>query len=316
MDTGTWLTATRVARLPIVLRAIRTHPPPGLPADRAERIVWRTCGGPLDDASGLITALQQAELISTGGTTLRLSKLGRRVATQDHHHGGTILARSLIRSGLFAEQARRLTEVSRIDAETGDMACTRQTAIDNCPQLVGLLRRFPGVVWEEELRVPAGLGSELREIWALLPASAPLKDDKRKAIGNRGELYSYHLEQLSTEDSTMIHWVAQDDEGLGYDIEDVSGSVERLIEVKASTSAEARFYLSANEWEVAHRHEEHYEIHFWGGINLDRTPAEEYKSLRDAGYPIVYPHVSRQLREGALCARPTHYVVEPASPGS
>lgn len=311
MDTGAWLTAVHVARLPQILTAIHRHPPPGIPADRADRIVWRSCNGPLNEVPQLIIILTLAELVSSG-STLRLTKTGRRVATQDHQHNGTLLAQALIRSGFFADQVRRLTELSQIHHESGEMICRRSVAIENCPQLAGLLRRFPGVSWEEELRVPAFLRSVLVEIWALLPTLSLEKIDQRKAIGNRGELYSYYFEQLRADDPNTTRWVARDDESLGYDIEDIATKPQRRIEVKASRAAESRFFLSANELNVACSHGEHYEIHFWGTINLDQTPADEYHRLRVAGYPIIYGNLSQRLKEGSLIARPTQYLIESA----
>ncbi len=221
--------------------------------DRAERIVWRSCGGPLDEARELIDLLVRAELISTGHT-LRLTREGRRIATQDHQHGGTLLGRTLIRVGFFADQVRRLIELGRVDRGSGDLRCSRHVALEAGPQLVGVLRRFPGVEWKPELRIPAALLEELIDVWALLPDRAPPTDDSRTAIGDRGELYSYRLERLRSEDSNKIRWVARDDDSLGYDIEDLSVTPQRRIEAKASASRETRFILSANEWDVAHRH--------------------------------------------------------------
>ena len=71
-----------------------------------------------------------------------------------------------------------------------------------------------------------------------------------------------------------------------------------------------RFIFSANEWKVAHRYKEEYEIHFWGGIDLARMPADEYEELRAAGYPMVYKNVPQQLAEGALTALPIQYLLE------
>ena len=150
----------------------------------------------------------------------------------------------------------------------------------------------------------------LVEIWALLPTRTLEKIDHRKAIGDRGELYSYYFEQSRADDANSIRWVARDDESLGYDIEDVSKKPQRRIEVKASRAAESRFYLSANELNVACSHGENYEIHFWGTIDLDRTPADEYQRLRAEGYPIIYRNVSQRLEEGSLIAQPTQYLVE------
>lgn len=309
--TGSWLTAARVARLPFVLHAIRSHRPPGVPAQRAERVVWRSCGGPLDEVPRLIAVLAQAKLVSSG-STLRLTKEGRLVATQDHQHGGTMLARALIRASLFADQARRLAELSQADEESGGISCRRRTATENAPQLVGLLRRFDGVIWEAKLCIPASLKGEITEIWALLPARPMTKFGRRKAVGDRGESYTYHLERSRTADASSIRWVAQDDDGLGYDIEDSSTNPHRRIEVKTSGSAEPRFFLSANEWDVAQRHGSSYEVHFWGTVDLEQDPAQEYSRLRAAGYPTIYRDIVQQLADGVLTACPTQYLIEPA----
>lgn len=149
-----------------------------------------------------------------------------------------------------------------------------------------------------------------------LPTSPSIESDPRKDVGNRGELYTYHFEQLHAEDSSMIRWVAKDNEGLGYDVEDISVYPHRRIEVKASTSSEIRFFLSANEWEMAHYYGEHYEIHFWGGIDLNRVLAEEYSRLRAIGYPLIYQDVAKHLEEDLLNAIPTQYVVKPLTLGS
>ncbi|MBI2502520.1 MAG: DUF3883 domain-containing protein [Candidatus Latescibacteria bacterium] len=106
--------------------------------------------------------------------------------------------------------------------------------------------------------------------------------------------------------------MARDDDSLGYDIEDVSVTPQRRIEAKASTTREVRFILSANEWEVAHRHGDDYEVHFWGGIDVTRQPADEYQVLRKAGYPIVYRNVARLHAEGRLTARPLQYQIQEA----
>lgn len=309
MNTGVWLTAARVGRLPDALRAIRGYAPPGIPEARVERIVWRACGGPLDEIHDLIGILVRSDLVSAG-PTLKLTREGRHIATQDHQQGGTLLGRTLIRVGFFADQVRRLTEHARIDPASGELCCARKVALDAGPQLVGVLRRFPGVTWGAEFRVPAVLVEELMDVWALLPERAPVAEDRRKAIGDRGELYSYRLERLRCGDSSKIRWVARDDDSLGYDIEDMSVTPQRRIEAKASTAREVRFILSANEWEVAHRYGDDYEVHFWGRVDVTRQPADEYQALRKAGYPIVFKNVVRLHAEGRLTARPLQYQIQ------
>lgn len=85
----------------------------------------------------------------------------------------------------------------------------------------------------------------------------------------------------------LVVWVAQDDDNLGYDVEDRSTSPRRRIEVKGSGGLEPRFFMSDNESRKAQHNPSSYEVQFWGGIDLNRPAAEEYPTHRASGYPIV-----------------------------
>ena len=149
-------------------------------------------------------------------------------------------------------------------------------------------------------------------MWALLPPAltdALAGEAIRKNIGNRGEIYSYHLERLSANLASDIVWVARDDSNLGYDIEDRSTAPRRRIEVKASGGMRVRFLLSDNEWRKAHDEPDQYEIHFWGGIDLNCDAADEYSKLRAAGYPLVFKDLPSLLAGGQLKAEPTKWRV-------
>ena len=104
--------------------------------------------------------------------------------------------------------------------------------------------------FDTHLRVPRYLADEVYDAWSLPPEPRGL--DRKKAIGDRGEFYSHRLETMSAEDPTKIRWVARDDDGLGYDIEDRNATPRRRIEVKASAGDDLRFILSAREWREAH----------------------------------------------------------------
>lgn len=149
-------------------------------------------------------------------------------------------------------------------------------------------------------------------MWALLPPPAreeAAAEAIRKTIGNRGELYSYQFERLEADAASDIVWVARDDDNLGYDIEDRSADPRRRIEVKASGEAIVRFFLSENEWRKAHEAPATYEIQFWGGIDLASDPADEFKRLRDQGFPLVFSDLPTQLGNGDLRAAPVKWRV-------
>lgn len=308
VEIDSWLTAVRLRRLPEILAAIRTHPPPGVPVQRVNRVVWSRCDGPFDDVNGLVDVLLGSGLLERRGSLIHLTSRGRRVATQDHQQGGRLLVRSLIDAGYFRNQARRLLAAGEFTAG-GDFVCKRSSAIGGSAQLSGVLRRWREVTLDSHLRVSAALIDELLATWALQPIPRSPNEEVRNEVGNRAEAYSYRFEQENSEDPSRVQWVALDDDSLGYDIRNAGKSPERCIEVKGSQGSEARFFLSSNEWEVGHSLGDAYEVHFWGGISLTRPRSEEYRALREAGYPLVFRDLARALQSGELTATPSEYLI-------
>lgn len=308
MEVDNWLTAVRLRRLPEVLVAIRTHPPPGVPEQRVSRIVWNRCDGPLADVEGLIDVLLGVGLLEHRGSLTRLTSRGRRIATQDHQQGGRLLARSLIDAGYFRNQARRLLASGEPTAR-GDLICKRSAAIGVAAQLTGILRRWQEVILDTHLRVPAALVEDLLAAWALQPVPRLRNQEARKEVGDRAEAYSYRLEQETAGDPSRVQWVALDDESLGYDIRNTTTSPERYIEVKGSQDRGIRFFLSSNEWEIGHGLGDAYEVHFWGGITLTRARSDEYRTLRAEGYPFVFKNLTKALESKDLRATPSQYLI-------
>ncbi len=175
-----------------------------------------------------------------------------------------------------------------------------------------MLQHWPDVITIPSLRIPTHLANELQAVWALLPPPSATDAGTgalRKTIGDRGELYSYQYERLAAKQPNDIVWVARDDSNLGYDIEDRSAFPRRRIEVKASGEGAVRFFLSDNEWCKAHDDPKSYEVHFWGGIDLNSAPAVEYARLRAEGYPLVFVDLSALLANGSLRAEPVKWRV-------
>ncbi len=303
-----WLTAVRLRRLPEALAAIRSHPPPGVPEQRVNRVVWNRCDGPLDDVQQLVDALIGAGLLEPGGSFVRLTAHGRRVATQDHQHGGRLLARSLIDAGYFRNQARRLLAFGELSVG-GDLVCRRATAVGAAAQLTGVLRLWSEVTLGSHLSVPADLVRELLATWSLQPIPRSPNVGIRREVGDRAEAYSFRWEQANAADPSHVQWVALDDASLGYDIRNAESSPERCIEVKGSQGSDARFFLSSNEWTVGQKLGDSYEIHFWGSISLTRPRLEEYDTLKRAGYPLVFRNLCKAIDSGDLLASPSQYLV-------
>ncbi|WP_436981176.1 DUF3883 domain-containing protein [Streptomyces sp. enrichment culture] len=263
----------------------------------------------MDDVPALLDILMRAGLVEVEETWLRLTKTGRKVATQDHRTGGKFLSLALVRSGVFAAQASRLLEVSAI-SDDQSLVCPAEVAIKVAPQLIGVLRRFgQSVALTGELTVSADLVTELGDVWSLLPATATPETDHRKDMGNRGELFSYRYCRIKADDPARVRWVARDDESLGYDIEDLNFAPKRRIEVKSSAEKVVRFFLSPNELEVARRLGSDYEVHFWGGVSLKSPLKDEYDRLTKDGYPLIFRGLDGLLSSGHLTAVPTQYLV-------
>jgi hypothetical protein len=309
-----WLTAVRTRRLLTVLAALPARTP-GIPDDQARLRVWRSCGGPIDEVPVMLDVLVGAELAVREHGQLRLSRGGQRVVAQHGPQGLRPLVLALLRAGYFHDQARILLELGRSQAD-GSLTCASGQARRACPQLVGALQHWPDVTSTQLLRVPAHLVRELEAVWALLPAPSPDEaalEAARKSIGDRGELYSYQLERLNAEVPSDIVWVARDDDNLGYDIEDRSVDPRRRIEVKASGDTVVRFFLSDNEWQKAHEDPSHYEIHFWGSVDLSVPPAEEFPRLRARSYPTVLRNLPELLHSGQLAATTYRWrIVQPS----
>lgn len=311
LDPESWLTPQRLERMTKALRAVHRAGRTGLRLELAGRTIWKTVGGPLSDVPDLLQVLRALGLLRHNPPHLELTMHGRQIATQDHQQGGRLLARQIVSRGLLLNQSRVLIESSEADS-TGALHCRRDLAVSLAPQLTGLLRRFPEVEFGQHLVIPHGLVAELDSAW--IPAATRTRVDHRKSLGDRGEEFSYRYERDNAADRTRIHWVAQDDDNLGYDIEDTKELNPRLIEVKASAAAEIRFFLSTNEWRVASENPASYELHFWGGVNLAAEPAEEYKRLRSSGYPIVFTNLSAHVQSRRLLLEPSQYVVTDGQP--
>lgn len=305
---SSWLTAPRVRRLHEVLVVVPERPP-GLPDATAKLPIWRQCGGPIEDVPTLVDVLVHAELVRRENASLRLTPAGRRTLTRNRAEHDRPLALALIRTGLLHDQARALLDTFPL-ADDRTLTCRTTAARRVAPQLLGLLERWNETRTGPTLTISAQLVEELTAVWALIapPSEARAVEDKRrKSIGNRAEAYSYQLERLSAATSSAIVWVAQDDDTLGYDLEDRSTSPRRRIEVKGSGGPEVRFFMSDNEWRKAHSSPTTYEIQFWGNIDLNRPSAEEYPTLRSMGFPIVLRDVPALLAAGALTAQPDRW---------
>lgn len=266
--------------------------------------------GPRDEHAALLWLLDQLGLLHKHESNLWLSKEGQRAKSLNSENGRRELAQALLTGGHLHTQVRRLIEACTVD-DDGNAHARVSTLRHAAPQVLGLLRAWPGAVGASTVVIPSALYANLETPWSLIPLPTP-DDGAKKAIGSRGEAYSYHFLRQGPMPSA-ISWVALDDDALGYDIEDRSRGLVR-VEVKASQRDVIRFILTENEHKVAHSDPNTYVVHFWGHINLRRPPDAEYSALRKLGYPIVFQDLAAHLNDGRLVAVPTRYrVTEPTA---
>lgn len=139
--------------------------------------------------------------------------------------------------------------------------------------------------------------------------------EERERVGHRAEAYSLRLERDLSGPGAILHVSRDEGDQFGYDLEDISNEPSRLIECKGSRSTTVSFVMSTNELDVAGRNPDRYEIHFWGGISLRRSPEEEYAALRNASYPIVFRDPAGAIDRGELGAKAAAWKVS-AKPSS
>lgn len=297
-----WFTAPRLQRLSLALRALPSSQQ-DIPTVESMRAVWRACGGSFDELTALVDVLSALSLTLVAGSVTRRTTAGDRVAKAVGRSDLTQLGGTLVRSGVFHDQSRFLIENGFTDVE-GNLGCPLRTARVGASQLLGMLTWWADVRLRPEVFIPKALASELNAVWALLPppVEVPAWARERKEVGNRAEMYTVQTERSRATNPSAICWVARDADDLGWDVEDRSAPPYRRIEVKGRRDDAIVFFLSENEWSKAQELGNAYEIHFWGGIDLQREPAIEYAALRAAGYPLVISDFARGVREGQWTA--------------
>lgn len=142
------------------------------------------------------------------------------------------------------------------------------------------------------LRSAGLLSSDMRATswWdALASASRGKRDARLLAQGREGERLSlaYERERMQAEGITRPPvWVAIEDNTVGYDILSYAlhngREVNRLIEVKTTSSTPPRMILSRNEWDTAKQYGATFEFHLW---NINDVTLAIYSTLE------IKPHI-------------------------
>lgn len=277
-----------VEQLAAAIRTVPSHQAGGIESNGLSDMLQSRIGVARGSGSTVLACLRAMRLITEVDGLVGRSLSGDRVRRELRQSGSHAIALVIIRSGYMADQIRNLRPMLN---QNGDgYVCGRSAARAAAPQLVGLLARLPDVAVSGQIAIGRDAGLEIDSVWnELTPASRVNWQEiekRRKAIGDRAELYSVQFERSSHVGAReQINWVSRDDDSLGYDIE-VGGTPTRRIEVKGSAGREVQFLLSANEYRVAARHGPNFEVQFWGEVDLRNDPLEDYDRLRSTGYPI------------------------------
>ena len=301
-----WFIAPRVRRLQRLVHLL-PEKSPGSTGIQLTKTLRPQIDGPREEIPHLVHVLARLGLLHVQSDRYHLSLKGRRIVTLSEDRARTELAELIIQSGFLHDQVRQLIEATTM--EDDGLARSRVGPLrHSAPQLLGLLRAWPGIVGSSFVRIPSKLFAAIDTPWSLVPLPS-LEDGTNKSVGSRAEAYSFHFLRLGSERPDAVAWVARDDEGLGYDIEDRSSGETNRVEVKGSQRDEVRFFLSANEHQVAHHDPGNYELHFWGEINLNRDPNSEFSMLRERGFPLIFEDLAAHLADHRLAAVPTKYRV-------
>lgn len=312
---STQFTEGFVERLLLVFPIIPSRHAGGIPSEGLDLLMQARISAAQRVIPAAVSCLVTMRLVTRAEGVLARSTLGDRVRRQLRSNGPHAMVTAILRSGLMASQIRAIHGVMK-RADDG-YVCGRSAAQTVAPQLVGLLARMPDVTVGGRLVIGRDTAMELDSMWnELTPASRIDWQDierRRKAVGERAELYSMQLERSAQVGAReRVIWVSKDDDSLGYDIE-VRDEPTRRVEVKGSAGPDVQFFVSANEYRVAGRHTDAYEIHFWGGINLRADPQDDFERLTMAGFPIRITNPTVALNNPPWLIEPSVYRVARSS---
>jgi hypothetical protein len=300
-----------VERLVRTLAEIPSHRAGGVTGAGFPRVLEARVGGTRRGAEDAIACLLALGLVSDVAGVIGRSRSGDEVRRAMRTDGSAPLARAILRSGVMADQIRLLRQL--LGTTSRGYECSRARAQTTAPQLIGLLARMPDVAVSGRVVVGPSTCIELDSVWNEHPPSSRTNwedvNRRRKAIGDLAEVFSLQLERSAGVGRVQnVLWVSRDDDTLGYDIE-VRNGIPRRIEVKGSSGTDVQFFLSANEFRVAHQYASAYEIQFWGEIRLGTEPHEEFERLRAAGYPICVINPAAALALPPWSITPSVYSV-------
>lgn len=252
-------------------------------------------GGSIEE---LLDFLRSCGLVKDEFGSWGLSDVGEQAFDALAAGDWAVYAHSLLTASAFEDELMRLIEGAT--EEPNSLRCPLAALPRLAPRAGVLLTWDPGLRQGDDLVLPLSLLDSLLVTEAMgRSAEIPPWVLDRNAVGWRAELYTLRLERSRLGPHRVRHVSREVGDGFGYDIE-TDAPDSRLIEVKGSRSASLRFHLSNRELEVARADPERHFLHFWGKIDLDRDPADEYSRLRELQYPVVISKLASAIDAGEL----------------
>ncbi len=160
LPTDNWFTGPKLERLAVALLAIGANAP-SIAREDAASAIREKYGGSHEEAEHVLNVLAWLNLVRIESDSIRRANAGNTVPRSLHADDYRPLGLSLIRAGLFKEQARLLLESGKVDPE-GNPLCLHRIAVSVAPQLIGLISRWPEFQSRPRVVIPASRGKSLK----------------------------------------------------------------------------------------------------------------------------------------------------------
>lgn len=228
-----------------------------------------------------------------------LTAVGERILdAQDEKNWRPLTAMVMSSGGVEDDILAFLQEAQKVD-ECAVLRAARARTV--CPTLAAVMGWVPEWRDGDRLVVPLeALQTAMAAAALELTEDRPQWVEEQEQIGRRAEAYSLRHEREHHGAESVLYISRDVGDQYGYDLENRKAVPARLIECKGSRSTNLTFVITAHELDKAQQEPAGYEIQFWGGIDLARSPHEEYETLIKKGYPTVVIDPAARIADGRL----------------
>lgn len=243
-------------------------------------------GGQIIEYPPVLDACKTAGLIQIKSSRVRISSLGQKLLSANTNRffeitegQKQIIAERIVFRGAWSQPARDLFEFFDLntESETYEFAKSDSEIPRNLAKATQLFKHL-GILLEEEfiISVSQKYSQRVYELTADAKALSEIALERilveNRKLGVQGEnaVVEFEKKRLlklgKPIQAALVRRISTFDVAAGYDVESFDGtnesiSPDRLIEVKATTGDELRFYWTANEREVAKKKKNRYWIY-------------------------------------------------------